>query len=68
MHIYKRYVFLIHFKIYFIYYLFFIYLSLAVLGLAVHGFSLVAATRGYSLALVHGLLIAVAYLAVEHGL
>ena len=46
----------------------FIYLSLAVLGLAVHGFSLVAATRGYSLALVHGLLIAVAYLAVEHGL
>ena len=38
------------------------------LGLAVHEFSLVAAIGGYSLVLGHGLLIAVAYLVVEHEL
>ena len=31
-------------------------------------FSVVAASRGYSLAVVHGLLIAAASLAAEHGL
>ena len=47
----------------------FVYLSLAVLGLyCCMGFSLVAVSRGYSLVAVHGLLIAVASLAVEHRL
>ena len=47
----------------------FIYLFLAILGLHCFVvFSLVAASRGYSLAVVHGLLIAVASLAAEHGL
>ena len=32
------------------------------------GLSLVAASRGYSLAAVHGLLIAVASLVAEHGI
>ena len=36
--------------------------------LGLHRFSLVAASRGYSLAAVHGLLTAVASLAVEHRL
>ena len=42
----------------------FIYLFLAVL----HRLSLVAASWGYSLVAVHGFLIIVASLAVEHGL
>ena len=47
----------------------FIYLFLAILGLHCFVvFSLVAASSGYSLAVVHGLLIAVASLAAEHGL
>ena len=33
-----------------------------------HGLSLVAVSRGYSFVVVHGLLIAVASLAAEHGL
>ena len=44
-------------------------LFLAVLGLyCCMGFSLVAVIRGYSLVAVHGLLIVVASLAVEHKL
>ena len=39
-----------------------------VFGLLCAGFSLVAQSGDYSLIVVHGLLIAVAYLAVEHGL
>lgn len=39
---------------------------LAMLGL--HGFSLFAASRGYSLIVAHGLLMAVASLVPEHGL
>ena len=35
---------------------------------SVHGDSPVAASRGYSLAAVHGLLIVVAFLVAEHGL
>ena len=35
---------------------------------AVHGFSLVAGSRGYSLAEAHGLLLVVASPVVEHGL
>ena len=48
---------------------FFIHLFLAVLGLC-HGtgFSLVAASRDYSLVLVHGLLIAMVSLVAEHWL
>ena len=47
----------------------FIYLLLAVLGLCCRaGFSPVAASRGYSLVAVHGLLVAVASLAVKLGL
>ena len=47
----------------------FIYLLLAVLGLCCcAGFSPVAASRGYSLVAVHGLLVAVASLAVKLGL
>ena len=47
----------------------FIYLSLAVLGLyCCMGFFLVAVSRGYSLVAVHGVLIVVASLAVEHRL
>ena len=47
----------------------FIYLFLAVLGLrCCMGFSLVAASRGYSLVTVCGLLIVVAFLVVEHTL
>ena len=38
------------------------------ISVAVHGLSLVAACRGYSLVAVHRLLIAVAFLVVEHGL
>ena len=46
----------------------FIYLFLAVLGLrCCVGFSLVAESGGYSLVMAHGLLIAVAFLAVKHG-
>ena len=46
----------------------FIYLFLAVLGLQCWvGFSLAAATGGYSLVLVHRLLMAVASLVAEHG-
>ena len=46
-----------------------IYLFLAVLGLHYCvGFSLVAVRGRYSLAVVHGLLIAVASLVAEHGL
>ena len=46
----------------------FIYLFLAVLGLrCCEGFSLVAASGGYSLLAVHGLLIVVTALVVEHG-
>ena len=45
-----------------------IYLFLAVLGLCCcMGFSPVAAIEGYSLAVVHRLLIAVTSLVVEHG-
>ena len=44
---------------------YFIYLFLAVLGLhCFAGFSLVATSEGYSLVVVHGLLIAVAFLIV----
>ena len=43
------------------------YLWLPQVLVAVHGLSLVAASRGYSLAVVHGLLVTVASL-VEHGL
>ena len=39
-----------------------------VFGLLCAGFSLVAQSGGYSLIVVHGLLIVVAYPAVEHGL
>ena len=39
-----------------------------VFGLLCAGFSLVAQSGGYSLIVVHGLLIVVASLAVEHGL
>ena len=47
----------------------FIYLFLAVLGLrCCMGFSLVAASRGYSLVTVRGLLIVAAFLVVEHTL
>ena len=47
----------------------FIYLVLAVLGLYCHeGFSVVVATRGYSVAVVHELLLATASLVPEHGL
>ena len=46
-----------------------LYLFLAVLGLhCCSGFPVVAASRGYSLAAVHGLLIAVVSLAMEHRL
>ena len=46
----------------------FIYLFLAVLGLrCCEGFSVVAASGGYSLLAVHGLLIVVTALVVEHG-
>ena len=46
-----------------------IYLFMDVLGLCCHtGFSLVVVSRGYSLSAVHGLLIVVASLLVEHGL
>ena len=48
---------------------FIFYLFLAVLGLhCCAGFSLVAASRGYSLVTAHKLLIVVASLVVEHGL
>ena len=51
------------------YVIIFICLLWAVLGLrCCTGFSLVAASRGYSLFAVHGLLIAAASLVVEHGL
>ena len=51
------------------YVIIFICLLLAVLGLhCCTGFSLVAASRGYSLVAVRGLLIAAASLVVEHGL
>ena len=47
----------------------FIYLFLAVLGLhCCSGFSLVVASRAYSLVAVHGLLTAVASLVAEHRL
>ena len=47
----------------------FIYLVLAVLGLYCReGFSLVVASRGYSVAVVHELLLASASLVPEHGL
>ena len=47
----------------------FIYLFMAVLGLpCCLGFSLVAANEGCSLVAVHGLLLVVASLVVEHGL
>ena len=47
----------------------FIYLFLAVLGLhCCSGFSLVLASGGYSLVAVHGFLIVVAFLVVEHKL
>ena len=46
----------------------FIYSFLAVLGIAVRGLSLVAVSRGYSLVVVLGLLIAVAPLIGEHRL
>ena len=46
----------------------FIYLFLAVLGLCCCvGFSLVAESGGYSLVVMHGLLIAVVFLVVKHG-
>ena len=45
------------------------YLFLAVLGLRCYtGFSLIAAREGYSLIVVHGLLIAVTPLVAEHRL
>ena len=37
------------------------------ISVAVHGLSLVAACRGYSLVAVHRLLIVMAFLVVEHG-
>ena len=47
----------------------FIYLFMAVLGLdCFEAFSLVVASRGYSLILVLGLLISVVSLIVQHGL
>ena len=47
----------------------FVYLFMAMLGLCgCVGFSLVAASNGYSLVVVHGLLIAVASLVAEHRL
>ena len=53
----------------FFFFLALIYLLLAVLDLGCcASFSLVEASGGYSLITVHGLLIAVASLVVEHGL
>ena len=46
----------------------FIYLFLALLGLYCASFSLVAVSRGHTLAVMHRLLIVVASLVVEHGL
>ena len=47
----------------------FYYLFLAVLGhLSTYGLSLVVASGGYSLGVVHGLLIVVASLVAEYGL
>ena len=46
---------------------FFFFFGLLWVFLAVHGFSLVTASGGYSLIVVHGLLIAVPSLATKHG-
>ena len=51
----------------YIYYVF-IYFWLCWFFAALHGFSLVTASRGYSLAAVHGLVIAVASLVAEYRL
>ena len=48
------------------YFILFIYVFMAVLGLCC--FSLVVAIRGYSLVAAHGLLIVVTYLVAEHRL
>ena len=50
-----------------IYYLF-VYFWLCWVFVALHGLSLVTASRGYSLAVVHGLVIAVASLVAEYRL
>ena len=47
---------------------FLIYFQLCWVSDAAHGLSLVAVSRGYSLAVVHGLLIVVASLIEEHRL
>ena len=49
-------------------FIYFIYLWLCWVFVAMHGLSLVAASRGYSLLRLHGLLLAVASLVAEHGL
>ena len=57
---------LLNFKILLIRILF-IYLWLCWVFVAVHWFSLVATSGDYSLVVMHGLLVAVASLVVEHG-
>ena len=62
---------LIYSREHFIYFfkILFPYLFLAVLDLrCCAGFSFIVSSRGYSLVMVHGLLIAVASLVVNHGL
>ena len=52
----------------FFFFLQFIYFWLCSVFIAVCGLSLVAASKGYSLTAVHGLLTAISSLVAEHGL
>ena len=74
IYIFYKLIFILNLFIHFIYvnyklnYLYKFSINLFLLDVALCAVSLVAASRGYSLVAMHGLLIAVASLVVEHGL